>query len=143
LPLAPGRAYGTGELNAEDGMNQQQIASRGHDATERRGAFRVNVVVSVWATAGGVAVDRSACDIGIGGLFVVMDAPPPVGTFLQVAVSLDDSGEPLLARGMVRWRREAGSDRHAPPGVGVKFLDLSQGQEERIWEFVRRRSDWS
>lgn len=63
-------------------------------------------------------------NIGVGGAFVVTDAPPAPGTSLALSIHVPTTDAPIEVAGEVRW---AGID---PPGMGVRFDSL--GVEELL-----------
>jgi len=67
----------------------------------------------------------STRDVHLGGMFVEMRYPPPVGTVLEIEVFRADLEDPpVRGRAVVRWR-------HAR-GIGVEMLRLGNGHRERL-----------
>ena len=71
-----------------------------------------------------------------GGVFVASYAMQPVGSEVEIALTLQ-SGEKLRVRGVVRWHRTAAADGW--PGMGVQFEDLSAEDAEKIRKFLSLR----
>lgn len=97
---------------------------------EQRAAPRQKIDVEVTIASESHFFAGLAGDVSVGGVFVATYARIPVGRELSIAFSLPD-GE-VMARGIVRWRRE-GSDRVAP-GIGVQFEML----DEADWKIIER-----
>ena len=78
-------------------------------------------------------------NISEGGLFVVTYLPRKCGDVITVRFTLPGIEHTLEARAEVRWVRAGIADRHLPPGLGVRFLDLSQADRAIVERFVRKR----
>jgi uncharacterized protein (TIGR02266 family) len=102
------------------------------DGRERRSHFRgkprpgrrveVSFLVATPADATEPSEPRRAFtrNIGVGGAFVVTEAPPRPGTPLTVFIHVPGTDAPIEVRGEVRWSSASGA-----PGMGVKFADLA------------------
>lgn len=87
-------------------------------------------------------------DISEGGIFINARRPQPVGTRLRFQFTLPDSDEPIMALGEVSWitatmelpaiKEGAMPDPHLarPQGMGVRFLELSAVDTDRIKAFI-------
>lgn len=74
-----------------------------------------------------------------GGVFVTTLAEVPLGTQVELSLSLPGQ-KPIPLKGTVRWTRE--HNDLAPkqmPGVGVQFAELPQEAAQRINAFVQQR----
>ncbi len=80
-------------------------------------------------------------NISEGGLFVATFEVAEVGTRLKLEFSLPDKGPPVCVDGEVRWSRayQSDGDDEVLPGIGLRFLDLSEEDKSRISLFVTRR----
>ena len=80
-------------------------------------------------------------DVSEGGLFVATYMPPPVGTQIELEITLPN-GVALQVRGLVRWVRDvtAAKDGSAP-GCGIEFHDLPDGALMAIRGFVSNERD--
>ncbi len=96
-------------------------ARRSHFRGQARPGRRVEVS---FTAADGTPRTAFTRDIGVGGAFVVTDAPVQPGTPLVLAIHVPTATAPIEVRGEVRW---AGDD---PAGMGVRFADL--GVEELL-----------
>lgn len=78
-------------------------------------------------------------DISEGGLFVATVNIQPLGSPVEVAFALP-SGEQVMARGRVRWVREADARGHSEqPGMGIQFEALSEDAREAVQQFISQR----
>lgn len=78
-------------------------------------------------------------DISEGGVFVATYNVFPVGTVMELELQVPDTGAPIQVKGEVRWSAEANEDSDGHPGVGLRFLDLSEADRRRIDRFVSVR----
>lgn len=79
-------------------------------------------------------------NISEGGLFVATHMPRKVGERLVVQVTLPGASVAVRAECEVRWLRLFSETSDAPPGMGLRFLSLSDGDRREITEFVSRRT---
>jgi uncharacterized protein (TIGR02266 family) len=80
-------------------------------------------------------------DISTGGVFVATSRIRPVGDQLTLRFSLPDIDVPIVARAEVRWTRDASplDQGDNPPGMGLRFIDLSAEAKQAIATFLDRR----
>ena len=78
-------------------------------------------------------------NISTGGLFIATRDMLPMGTQVQMVFSLS-GGTEIRANVEVRWHRleQTGSDGLSP-GIGVRFLDLSEEQQAAVNAFIAKR----
>ncbi len=62
-------------------------------------------------------------NVGEGGVFVAMHAPPAVGEVVRLRVHLQ-GGREVMAAGQVRWHRL--DERGEPCGAGIQFMALDK-----------------
>jgi uncharacterized protein (TIGR02266 family) len=80
-------------------------------------------------------------NVSTGGVFVATYTPPPMGSLVQMSLTLNPGhGGPYAVAGRVMWTRgpERASD-HAPAGCGIRWVDLNQDAERAIKAFVDHR----
>lgn len=80
-------------------------------------------------------------DQGLGGVFIETDDPKNEGERVDLSVFLPDKGEAMDVYGEVAWNRkktEKTPEGNLPAGMGIKFLDLSRGDIERIITVLHR-----
>ena len=98
---------------------------------DNRASPRIAVSAGVWVswhTTGSRSVSRVR-DLSVGGAFVASDAPPAIGTPINLLFALPE-GE-IRIKGLVRYRREK-------EGMGVEFTTMGSGARARLLEFLRR-----
>jgi uncharacterized protein (TIGR02266 family) len=79
-------------------------------------------------------------NISGGGLFVATTRRQRIGDRLHVQFTLPGVTDPIGAETEVRWTRsEATTDADHPPGIGVRFLQLSVDATRAITAFMERR----
>ena len=79
--------------------------------------------------------DAYLFNISSGGLFVETNDPPVPGEVLNLKVFLPDEKQELDVLGEVVWcarKAKVTAERTYPPGMGVKFLNLSTEDRIRI-----------
>jgi len=71
-------------------------------------------------------------NISHGGVFVVVERPPVVGTQLAFSLRLADGFSLVQGIGEVVWSRGADEASERPAGMAVRFLELEDGSHEVI-----------
>jgi len=74
-------------------------------------------------------------NLSVGGLFIETKEPLNQGELLNPRVFLPDKGEALDVLGEVIWsskKRHHARGGEYPPGMGVRFVNLSTGEIKRI-----------
>lgn len=132
------RATGTGLFDRERprwrelcGQLLGDLTAQGDSQMERRQQLRApsNFEVHLLAPEGMPALVASS--IGAGGVRLQLEEsaldsePLPVGTDVELSISIDRKRVPLLARGKVVYVLEGGE-------VGVSFIDLIQSDRELL-----------
>jgi uncharacterized protein (TIGR02266 family) len=103
------------------------------ETRQRREDIRISQKFEVAYSSSEEFLESYLEDVSLGGLFIKTQEPLKKGETIDLAVSLPDGGEALRVLGEVIWsiREEMEtSARKIPPGMGVKFLNLST--EDRI-----------
>jgi uncharacterized protein (TIGR02266 family) len=109
------------------------------DGRERRTCRRVAVEVDVSMHTEHNFYAGLSRDLSEGGLFIATMENLPVGTELDVVVSLPEH-PPIRARGRVRWVREHNQfNQDFHPGVGVQFVELADSDRRAIERFLHTR----
>ncbi len=83
----------------------------------------------------GFLSDFSA-NVSPGGMFIRTRTPQPAGTVLEFEFRLGDGFELIRGRGEVVWTRPEDDGPARPAGMGLRFLELSQGSKELIYRIV-------
>ncbi len=79
-------------------------------------------------------VAEHALNLSRGGIFIRTDSPPEVDTAVEVEVQLPDGSAPALTNGIVVHRQLPEPGKVA--GVGVQFIDASDGFRERMDRYM-------
>ena len=83
-------------------------------------------------------VTQYSGNISLGGMFIRSDSSPPVGTQVEIEFKLDDDFDLIRGRGKVIWVRDAAAAPDLEPGLGVRFVELTPGSRELIFQVVDR-----
>ncbi len=103
---------------------------------ERRAVRRVDLEVGIGFHSESNFYTGFSGDISEGGLFVATYDLLPVGTEVNLSFWLPD-GQEVTTRGRVAWVRRAQGEQ--PPGMGIRFVALSDEARDAIGRFVARR----
>ena len=79
-------------------------------------------------------------NISEGGLFVATYNLMKAGAQIALEFTLPGSERTIKCTGEVRWTRVYSESSDSPPGMGIKFVDLSESDAAFIHEFVTRRA---
>lgn len=77
-------------------------------------------------------------NLSAGGVFIATHKLKPVGSKIECSINLPDSVQ-MRALGEVRWIRVFNDTSDTPPGMGVKFIDVSPEAVAAINAFLARR----
>jgi uncharacterized protein (TIGR02266 family) len=103
---------------------------------EQRAATRVHMDAEVSLVSASNFFVGLTRNLSNGGLFVATWRRLPVGTPVDLVLTLPDG--PVVTRGHVRWVRDP--TEVAVPGIGVMFDGLSDEDRGRIEAFCAQRS---
>jgi uncharacterized protein (TIGR02266 family) len=78
-------------------------------------------------------------NISAGGLFIATHQLQPVGSRIELSLSVPDSEERFQIVGEVRWVRLYNEHSDTPPGFGVRFTELPAGAAAAISGFLGQR----
>jgi len=79
-------------------------------------------------------------NISAGGLFIATHQPLDVGRQVELLFHVPTKKGPLRTRGVVAWVREYGeATSDVSPGMGIRFVDLSEEDTEAIRSFLQAR----
>ena len=81
-------------------------------------------------------ISEYSSNLSPGGIFLRTRAPQPLGTVLDFAFRLGDGFELIRGRGEVVWNRMEDEGPTRPAGMGLRFLELSEGSKELIYRIV-------
>jgi uncharacterized protein (TIGR02266 family) len=123
----------------EEAQKRANICKPAWDGSERRESPRVAAEVEVSMHTEHNFYAGLTRDLSEGGLFIATVENLPVGTVMELAISLPDQA-PIQALGQVRWVREYNQfNQDFHPGVGVQFTDLSSADRQAIESFLATR----
>jgi uncharacterized protein (TIGR02266 family) len=125
-------------VNGDNGDQEATFEEAAESQDRERARYGVDCTVTIDSEHNFYA--GLAQNLSEGGIFIATHIVHPIGTKFNLSIHLDD-GLPGVVRGVgeVRWIRaaELGSDQ--PAGLGIQFLELDEGGDERIATFLRRR----
>ena len=107
-------------------------------AANRRLSDRIDVSWDVDCETEDTFLYASIANISELGIFVSTRDPLQVGTRLRLRFAPPDSEDAFVLQGMVQWVnpvRMLSESRN--PGMGVRFVDLSADDRERIVDTIR------
>ncbi len=78
-------------------------------------------------------------NLSAGGVFMATHIIKPVGETMDIVVNLPNRDEPVRARGEVRWVREFNEFSNVPPGLGLRFVEISSDDVAAIAGFLEQR----
>lgn len=111
--------------------------TRGNQRRHERSVIDLPVTVTDAVNKVEGHIELTTQDISAGGAFVRSDLLFEIGEELVLAFTLP-SGRTIRARGrVVRVAREIG-DEGGVPGMGIQFVDLSDGDRDALLALVNR-----
>jgi uncharacterized protein (TIGR02266 family) len=78
-------------------------------------------------------------NLSAGGIFITTHQLHKVGAKIELSLRMPDSEETFDVVGEVRWVRVYNEHSDTPPGVGIRFNELSPGVSAAIARFVGQR----
>ena len=106
---------------------------------ERRVSPRVKLCTPIHLASHSNFYTGFTDNISEGGVFVATHNVFPVGTIVRLELMLPGDDEPIDVLGEVRWTVEYSETSDGHPGLGVKFIQLSERNAERIRRFTSLR----
>jgi uncharacterized protein (TIGR02266 family) len=108
------------------------------DGAHRRDHSRFSVDLDVTVGSDHNFYAGFAENLSAGGVFIATHKLKPVGSKLECNINLPD-GVQMRALGEVRWIRVFNETSDTPPGMGVRFIDVSPEAMTSINAFLARR----
>jgi type IV pilus assembly protein PilZ len=106
--------------------------------SDRRSVDRIDVSWSVDCETEDTFLYANITNISEVGIFVRTDEPLEVGTRLTLKFAPPGTTDALVLKGQVAWVNPIRMLASNPnPGMGVRFIDLTQESRERLVEAVR------
>lgn len=81
-------------------------------------------------------ISEYSSNISPTGMFITAKSPEPPGSVLDFEFRLGDGFEIIQGKGEVVWTRVVAEGPHRPAGMGIRFLELSEGSKELIYRIV-------
>ena len=81
-------------------------------------------------------ISEYSANISPTGMFIVSEKPEPVGRILDLEFRLGDGFEIITGQGEVVWSRGIPEGPSRPPGMGIRFMELSPGSKDLIRRIV-------
>jgi CheY-like chemotaxis protein len=82
-------------------------------------------------------INSQTVDVSLGGVFIKMDDPLPVGAKISVQIDLEPA---FIAELEVKWIRES-AEGTKPSGVGCEFINISTEDAIRLKEHLEQLDD--
>jgi uncharacterized protein (TIGR02266 family) len=83
-------------------------------------------------------ISEYSSNISPTGMFIVTENPEPPGRILDLEFRLGDGFEIIKGQGEVVWVRALPDGPSRPPGMGIRFTELSPGSHDLIYRIVDR-----
>jgi uncharacterized protein (TIGR02266 family) len=83
-------------------------------------------------------ISEYSANISPTGMFIVSSNPEPLGRVLDLEFRLGDGFEIIQGKGEVVWSRAMADGPNRPPGMGLRFVELSEGSKDLIYRIVDR-----
>ena len=86
----------------------------------------------------GARVAGVTCNLSALGLYVHLDAPPPVGRAVDLRFHLPDGSTPIAATAEVTWSNQDPPARvtDLPVGCGLRFLEMAPDDRRRVERLI-------
>lgn len=108
------------------------------DATPRREHSRFCVDLDVTVGSHHNFYAGFAENLSAGGVFIATHNLKPVGSKIELSITLPN-GVQMRALGEVRWIRVFNETSDTPPGLGVRFIEISDEAVSSINDFLAHR----
>jgi len=101
----------------------------------RRHKLRANMILSATINDGIRRLDLKASCLGEGGMYLELTDPYPIGTLLDIALSLPSLNTPLKLKGEVVYIIDS-PQQSLSLGMGIKFKDLNQNISTQLTSYI-------
>ncbi|MFL6199051.1 MAG: TIGR02266 family protein [Thermoanaerobaculia bacterium] len=81
-------------------------------------------------------ISEYSANISPTGMYITTNQPEPPGSVLAFEFQLGDGFEIIQGKGEVVWIRAIAEGPGRPAGMGIRFLELSEGSKELIYRIV-------
>jgi uncharacterized protein (TIGR02266 family) len=110
---------------------------------ERRSISRSELELAIKFSTESQHCTAVTANLSEGGLFISTTELKPIGTQIDLTITLPPPLPAVWARGEVRWIGEASSGAEAPLGMGVQFQMISDESLRTIREFLWKKAKLS
>jgi len=88
----------------------------------------------------GIFTDSVIMNISKGGVFLHDPKPKPVGAVIELEFTLPDQAALIKAKGQVVWsvNYETSMHKSIQPGMGVKFIEIDEGDKKLLQNYVQQ-----
>lgn len=125
-------------MSDEHGKPSEPPVSENPPVSDRRVYERIDVEWSVDCETEETFLYASITNISEMGIFVATHEPLEVGTRLTLRFAMPGEESPFILLGQVQWVNPIRMLSDNPnPGMGIRFVDLSSENRERIISSVR------
>jgi type IV pilus assembly protein PilZ len=125
-------------VSDEHGKPSEPPVSENPPVSDRRVYERIDVEWSVDCETEETFLYASITNISEMGIFVATHEPLEVGTRLTLRFAMPGEESPFILLGQVQWVNPIRMLSDNPnPGMGIRFVDLSSENRERIISSVR------
>ena len=107
---------------------------------EKRASKRININLIVDYKSDGHYFFDFCTDLSTGGIFIKTTRVKPIGSPIDITITIPDTKETLKISGEVLWTQKAGSTQTHGVGMGVQFVDMPDRSRELIQQFISRYS---
>ncbi|PIR22811.1 MAG: hypothetical protein COV44_06540 [Deltaproteobacteria bacterium CG11_big_fil_rev_8_21_14_0_20_45_16] len=114
------------------------IDPKSQKVIQRRKNLRISTNIEVNLKSGKDFEKVYIKNISGGGVYVATKSLHPIGSLVSLNIHIADQKKVIDVQGCVSWLNPQGVDQ-LPPGMGVRFIDLTPAQEELIRSLVRNR----
>jgi Tfp pilus assembly protein PilZ len=104
------------------------------DQEERRASRRVNTLLSVQFKSLGEARHSLLTNVSRGGVFIYTETPAPIGTRLDIEITIDESGSTILVPAKVASVNVGPDMVSRVQGMGCMFLDMDEVTRKQVDE---------
>ena len=81
-------------------------------------------------------ISEYSANISPTGMFITTNTPEPPGSVLDFEFQLGDGFDLIRGKGEVVWTRAVAEGPSRPAGLGIRFIELSEGSKELIYRIV-------
>jgi len=81
-------------------------------------------------------ISEYSANISPTGMYITTNQPEPPGSVLDFEFQLGDGFEIIQGKGEVVWIRAVSEGPSRPAGMGIRFIELSEGSKELIYRIV-------